>query len=419
MDVADDDQVNGAFGPRVATGGEASRAAWWSAYDQMSHFRGDPVATIDAVTASDDAFVMGPVFTITYRLLGGVRPSDPAVVADVERLRVRAAGGDDRERAHAAAALLVHQGEFLEAARMWHRLTAEVPDDFPAYRFAHDVCLHIGDDSVRLPSADRAVGAFAPASREHGLAQGMLAFALEEVGRYDEAERHGRLALDADPDDLWARHALAHVYESTGRHDDAVGLLVPSTTRWQEQVLLSNHVWWHLGLRLLEHGDVSAALAVLDEHLVSTTTFGLADATSLLWRIDLVQDGSVNGDRWRTLADGWAADEQRHTCGFLDMHAAFAFAAVGDHAGASVFWDGVAGSHATGTSFNDITFRNTVMPLVEGIRAVGTGDRDRAVALFRSVAPSLHRIGGSVVQRAIVSRTITALETETETGTDA
>ena len=44
---------------------------------------------------------------------------------------------------------------------------------------------------------------------------GQHTFALEEVGRYDEAEELGRAALGLDPDDLCARHALAHVYEST------------------------------------------------------------------------------------------------------------------------------------------------------------------------------------------------------------
>ena len=408
--MADDDQVNGVFGPRVAAGAEASRVAWWSAYDQMSHFRGDPVATLDVANAADDGFVMGLVFTITYRLLGGVRPSDPTVMADVDRLRTRSAHGDDRERAHAVAALLVHEGEFLEAATVWHRLTDHVPDDYPAYRFAHDVCLHIGDDTVRLPSAERAAAAFAPTTREHGLALSMFAFALEEVGRYDEADRNGRIALYADPDDLWARHALAHVYESTGRHADAIELLVPSAVRWNEQVLLNHHVWWHLGLRLLEHGDVAAALAVLDDHLSSTTSFGLADATSLLWRIDLASGGLDTGIRWLALADGWAVDQQRHTCGFLDMHAALAFAATGEHPGADVFWEGVATAHAAGRTYNDVTFRDTVTPLVAGIRAVGEHDHERALGLLRPVVPTLHRVGGSVVQRDIVARTIAALE---------
>ncbi len=408
--MADDDQVNGVFGPQVS-GGAAARSAWWSAYDQMAHFRGDPLATLDPVAAADDSFVMGSVFALTYRLLGGVDPADPAVLTDLHRVAERATRSTEREQRHAAAAQLLHSGEFLAAAAAWDAITLDHPDDYPAHRFAHDVCLHIGDDSIRLPSAERAAAAWAPGCREHGLAAGMLSFALEEVGRYDEAVAAGAAALAVDPDDLWARHALAHVYESTQRHDEAVDLLVPTSGRWQEQAMLSNHVWWHLGLRLLEHGDLGGALAVLDDHLASTTAFGLSDASSLLWRFDLVSGATIDTtDRWRVLADHWADNAQRHTCGFLDLHAALAFAAVGEHPAAEAFWDGVPASHAVGHTYNDVTFRDTVVPLVAGIRAVGRLELSDARELIVTALPTLHRIGGSVVQRDIVHRTLTAIE---------
>jgi hypothetical protein len=48
--------------------------------------------------------------------------------------------------------------------------------------------------------------------------------------------------------------------------------------------------------------------------------------------------------------------------------------------------------------------------LVHGIRAVGELDGARASHLLRSVLPTLHRIGGSVVQRDIVVRTLAAAE---------
>jgi tetratricopeptide (TPR) repeat protein len=304
--VTDDDLVNGVFGPRPTVSDSTSLRAWWSAYDQMARFSDDPVATLEAANRDDDAFVMGSVFTLAYRLLGGVHPNDPAVLDDVERLRRRRAEVTAREHHHVDAALSMHAGEFFGAAATWQRIAREHPDDFPAHRFLHDVCLHIGDDSLRLPDAELAVDSFSPAAREHGLARGMLSFALEEVGRYADADAHGRAALEADPDDLWARHALAHVYESTQDHEAAISLLVPFADRWSEQTLLSNHVWWHLGLRLLEHGDLVGALEVYDRHLTSTTAFGLADATSLLWRLDLASGDAIDTTgRWARLADLW------------------------------------------------------------------------------------------------------------------
>ena len=376
---------------------------WRHAYDEMLRFTGNPLDRLEAVNRTDASFVMGPVFTLTARILGGVDPGDPAVVADVVRLRSRIDGATDREQGHAAAALLLHAGEFFAAAAQWDDASIDHPGDVTAARFVHDVCLHIGDDTIRLPSARRAVQAWATGTRAHGLANGMLAFALEENGNDEEAERCGRIALEHDEGDMWARHALAHVYESQARHEAALELLVPSSPRWSTQNLLSGHLWWHLGIRLLHHGSIDDAVAVLDQQLISRTAFGLADTTSLLWRLTLL--GAEIDGRWGDLADAWAANAQRHTCGFLDLHAALAFAAVPTHRGAEPFWSGVPASHA-GDTFNDITFRRVVTPLVAGLRAFGDCDMTVAVNALESARIDLARIGGSVLQRDVVGDTL-------------
>jgi hypothetical protein len=385
----------------VSAADEVTVTAYRAAYDAMLGFAGDPIALVDAV-GDDEAFVAGPVFALVYRLLGGASPTEAAVEDDVARLQARRHRVDRREAGHVDAALALHAGDFLTAAGRWDAITLDHPQDFAAYRYAHDVCLHIGDDTLRMPSAERPVAAWPAGTRAHGLAAGLLSFALEEVGRFGEAEHQGATAIEHDPDDLWARHALAHVYESTGDHAASVALLGDGQ-RWGAQDLLSNHVWWHVGLRLLHHGDTGGAIDLLDQRLRSRTSFGLADAGSLLWRAQLA--GADPGDRWRELADAWAADPHRHTCGFLDLHAALAFAAVPGHPDAETFWTGVEMAYEGAVTYNALTFRGTVRPLVRGIRAFGAGDHATAADLLGSVAPTLPRVGGSVVQRDLVART--------------
>ena len=388
----------------VTASDAGSVAVWRAAYDEMLRFAGDPLDRLDAANRADPSFVMGPVFTLTARLLGGVDPQNPAVVADVMRLRSRVDGATSREQGHAAAALLLHAGEFFAAALQWDDVSIDHPGDVTATRFVHDVCLHVGDDTIRLPSARRAVQASAIGTRAHGVANGMLAFALEETGDNPEAERCGRIALEHDGNDMWARHALAHVYESQARHDAALELLVQSSAQWSTQNMLSGHLWWHVGIRLFHHGAIDDAVAVLDEQLTSRTAFGLADSTSLLWRLTL--NGAAVDGRWGALADSWAANSQRHTCGFLDLHAALAFAAVPTHRGAERFWSGVPASHAVGGTFNDVTFRRVVTPLAAGLRAFGDGDMSGAAEGLAAAGPDLARIGGSVLQRDVVGETL-------------
>jgi hypothetical protein len=51
--------------------------------------------------------------------------------------------------------------------------------------------------------------------------------------RYPEAEAAARRALDANPCDAWAVHALIHVFEMTGRSSDGERYLRESVHLWR------------------------------------------------------------------------------------------------------------------------------------------------------------------------------------------
>ena len=275
-------------------------------------------------------------------------------------------------------------GEFTAAALAWDVIALD-GRDFAAVRFAHDVYLHIGDAESRLASSSRAVKAW-ECEPGWGFVAGQHAFALEEVGRYDEAEELGQLALGLDPDDLWARHALAHVYESTDDTPAALEMLEGSVERWSGQDLFAIHIWWHLALRLLASRDLAGALAVFDERQPhASSAFQLCDQTSLLWRLELA--GCDAGDRWDALADRWDQVVERHTCGFLDVHAALAFARRPGHPGARRWFEGLS-ARPSGPSENDTTFSKVVRPSAEAFRGYTRGGTDRFVRLVDELGPS-------------------------------
>ncbi|MXW96477.1 MAG: tetratricopeptide repeat protein [Acidimicrobiaceae bacterium] len=385
-------------------GAPASVAAWGRTWEQYLHCRGDPVAVASEAGRNDDSFVMGPVFAAVYRVLAGSPPGSSALSTDASRAQARAAWAGDCERAHVAALEMLLAGEFTGAARRWDQI-ARSGRDFAAVRFAHDVYLHVGDDFGRLDSSSGAEKAWR-GEPGWGFVAGQHAFALEEVGRYDEAEALGRAALGLDPDDLWARHALAHVYESTDDTSAALALLEGSVERWGSQELLATHIWWHLALRLIASGDSGGALAVFDERQPhAATAFQLCDQTSLLWRLELV--GCEVGDRWDALADRWDEVVERHTCGFLDVHAALAFSRKPAHPGAARWFRGLDRRPAD-TSENDRTFMDVVAPLAHAFRAYAAGDTDRFVGVVDDLGRSARRIGGSIVQRDLITLTAQA-----------
>ncbi|MEO0946168.1 MAG: tetratricopeptide repeat protein, partial [Pseudomonadota bacterium] len=236
------------------------------------------------------------------------------------------------------------------------------------------------------------------------VAVGQYGFALEEAGRYTEAEAWGRLGLELEPEDCWSMHCLAHVFEEQNRHLDGMGLLKSHMPVWREQNLLDAHIWWHLALRLVEAEEFDAALDLFDEQLIdipANNQFRLTDSTSLLWRLELA--GVKVGNRWQAEADKWAGYAETHSNPFLDMHAALAFASASDHVAADRFFDSLTTAHLEGNSEVAEIFRTVVHPLVEGLRLFPR-DKKRAAIAFEAAFPAFHRVGGSVVQRQIVER---------------
>ena len=385
-------------------GAPASVGAWERAWEQYLHYRGDPVAVASEAGRNDELFVMGPVFASVYRVLAGTPAHAAVLEADTRWAVARAAGAGDREQAHVQALNLLIAGEFTAAARAWDGVAA-AGRDFAAVRFAHDVYLHVGDDRGRLKSSSHAVEAWR-GEPGWGFVAGQHAFALEEVGRYDEAEELGQAALGLDPDDLWARHALAHVYESIDDTSAALALLEGSVERWSSQELLATHIWWHLALRLLASGDESSALAVFDERMPhAKTAFQLCDQTSLLWRLELA--GCDAGDRWDSLAERWDGVAERHTCGFLDVHAALTFTRRPDHPGARRWFEGLR-ERPSGASENDRTFSRVVEPLVEALCSYAHGDYDHCAQIVDALGAATRYIGGSIAQRDLITLTAQA-----------
>lgn len=376
--------------------------AWNRAWRQFLVFTGDPFDTLEPANTTDESFAMGSVFTATYSVLGAAQFEAPSVREAGRRARWRAGDGG-RERAHVDALDHLVVGDFTAAAATWDDIAAE-RRDFAAVRFAHDTYLHIGDAVGRLRSSERAAEQW-PFDEPGGTyVAGQYAFALEEVAEYEQAERVGRAALEADPDDLWARHALAHVYESIGDQRAALDLLEGSLDRWSRQDALSTHIWWHLGLRLIAAGEFGRVLDVHDRELASATTpFRLGDLTSLLWRLELA--GQDVGDRWDALADRWAERSERHTSAFIDVHTAMAFARRRDHPARSRWLDGVAAAGVGDTSENAAVLRDVARPLVEAIDAFGVGDRSLCCSILDAVGASAERIGGSIAQRDIITLT--------------
>jgi len=94
-----------------------------------------------------------------------------------------------------------------------------------------------------------------------GYVQGIYAFGLEENADYRQAEARARTALSENARDVWAVHALAHVFEMEGSQQYGVAFLTATAPDWAPNYF-AVHNWWHRALYHLELGEVEEVLAL-------------------------------------------------------------------------------------------------------------------------------------------------------------
>ena len=130
---------------------------------------------------------------------------------------------------------------------------------------------------------------------------GMHAFGLEETGDYAAAEKSGRDAVELEPRDGWAQHAVAHVMEMQGRQRDGIAWMPDNADGWSRDSFFAVHNWWHVALYHLDLGEIDEVLALFDGPIYgarSRVILDMIDASAMLWRLHL--RGIDVGDRWQT-----------------------------------------------------------------------------------------------------------------------
>jgi tetratricopeptide (TPR) repeat protein len=237
-----------------------------------------------------------------------------------------------------------------------------------------------------------------------GYLLGCHAFTLEETGDYARAEKIGRQGIELAPDDAWGLHAVAHVYDMTGRANDGLSFLEGREASWSHCNNFRYHVWWHKALMQLDLGDYQAALELYDRDIRADKTDDYRDvsnAASLLSRLEI--EGVDVGHRWEELAD---LSERRAADGclaFADLH--YLLALCGGER------DEAAAKLITRMSSAKIEFCETQriiahpgLRMAKGMHAFASGEYASAWLHLRDARSDLQIIGGSHAQRDVFQR---------------
>ncbi len=290
-------------------------------------------------------------------------------------------------------------GDLRGAIRAMERVIDDNPLDAMAIKLGHGMRFLVGDADGMRRSLARVVSAYTDTRAHAGFIRGCYAFALEETGDFAQAEQVGRRAVDIEPADAWGRHAVAHVYEMTGRAAEGRNWLA-NPADWSHCNNFSFHMAWHVALFEIELGRPLAALELYDTAVRVEQTDDyrdVANAASLLERLEL--EGVAVGSRWEELAD--IAERRVHDrrLVFADLHYLIALLGAGRGVPAMCL---VQGLMTTGTSTTNGEITGQLgAPAAAGLMAFHAGRHAEAARLLEPVMDRLQPIGGSHAQRDV------------------
>lgn len=315
-------------------------------------------------------------------------------------------GATDREILHRDALAAWIKGDTEYATRTWENILDRFPLDVLALRLSHFTHFYDGNSKEMRASLERVLPAWTSDTPDYGYILGCHAFGLEETGDYQAAEKLGRKAIDLNPQDPWAVHAVAHVMEMQGRHHEGIVWLDQLETNWKSANAFAGHVAWHRTLFLLEAGQFSKVLDLYDQEVRSDPTsddyLDIANAASLLWRLHL--DGIDVGTRWKDLAEIAATRISDQSLVFADLHYLLTFCGAERHDLITTMLATMAeASLKTTTSHGQVT-QQVGLTLGQAMAAIASKDWVSAIALLQSREESLPLIGGSNAQRDLFAR---------------
>jgi hypothetical protein len=377
-------------------------------YEQAGHelrcLVADPLASAQRAIAASPGFTMAHLLAAYLNLLGtepgGFEPARAALAA------AQALPMNEREAMHARAVDHLVNSRWHAAGATLEDLSVRWPRDVLALQAGHQIDFFTGHSRLLRDRIARAVGHWHAGMPGYHAVLGMYAFGLEETGDYARAESTGRRAVELEPRDGWAWHAVAHVMEMQNRRRDGVAWLGSQPEVWSEGSFLKVHNWWHLALFQLGLDRIDEVLKLVDERVLgdaSPVVLDMIDASAMLWRLQL--RGIDVGARWGALADRWATASERSTYAFNDLHAMIAFVGAGRDAEAQRL---LAAQDAalTDAGDNPMFLRDVGIDATRAIHAFGAGRYDEVVQRLRAIRSVSHRFGGSHAQRDLIDQTL-------------
>jgi tetratricopeptide (TPR) repeat protein len=392
------------YGNPLSTGSVLAAARYNEAIDMTLAAGPPPETLLEEAVAADEGFALAHVALARQNQFRG-RMTEAR--EGVERALALTGGVTRRERQHVETIATAVRGDNTKALAMVKEHVAEFPTDAYILSQASGVYSLIGFGG-NIDRNEEQIQLLEPLSEDYGddwWYMSALAFAENELSRHKPARKHAERSLELFHRNGHAAHTIAHIDFETGDPEGGAGFLAGWRPGYERTAGIYGHITWHHAIFELIRGNAAEAERIYREELrpgsASSAALGLvADAASLLWRMDLA--GHEGPLPWGELRDWAATAFPQPGVMFADVHCALAYAAAGDDAALGRLIGGLQKRAEAGK----IPGGSVVPALAEAIAAFAHGDFDKTVSMLEPRMAEVVRIGGSHAQREVIEDTL-------------
>lgn len=291
-------------------------------------------------------------------------------------------------------------GDLVAARNGFQAIVDAYPGDAVSVFAVHTLDFYTGDAPHMLSSIAGAIEFFAAGDPVIGYLHGLYGFSLEENGLIETAIERCQVALELNPDDVYAMHAMVHCLYETGRHEEGARYIQEYMRCRAGSTPMRIHIWWHYALFELYAENIQEVLACYRIGIRRKTSLRSAedlDAVTLLWRLALIKPSLDLSAYWQSLFLDWEPYLEESWYLFNDFHAYIAYCQVGEYARADSLLEA---AQERGKEVSE-----EMVDIFLGFRSFTTGDYADASA---RLARSFHRsfpMGGSNAQRDVIELT--------------
>ncbi|XP_069107013.1 tetratricopeptide repeat protein 38-like [Argopecten irradians] len=400
------------FGYPLSTTSDEACKLYDAAVSQLTGWYEDPnfgglSATIEKMLAADPEFVMGHILNTSIKLVGTVFiAEDDAIREEITKLEQLMSNKTvtEIESKHLEAIKLLLDADLKGAVATYDAILHINHFDILAIRNLFFGGFFLGAYGYARDVMSRVVHEWDPSMPLYGYFLGEYAFLSQETYLFQRAERDGFRALEINRHDIFATHAISHVYEMQGRVEEGLKLVEGSEKDWNVCDKLACHMYWHNSLYYVEKGTYEEALNIFDNELVkrykdSKSPGHMVDCSSLLYRLEL--ENCPVGERWKSVFEIMDGSFKNHSNLYIDPHLLMTCLGAKDKEATTTFMNTFRESVRNGHGHSKGISERIILPVCEAMKAHDEGEYGKAVDITYPLRHEFVKMGGSNAQRDV------------------